>query len=556
MKDIAIASCITKKSKAARPLAAVLEHNRKVISMLDLLIKNASVLDGTGANVFPADIVVQNGVIQAVGHFSHGQALQIIDAAGRYVTPGFIDIHQHADAACLQPGFGEIQLRQGLTTIVNGNCGLSMAPVFGSNRSAILSYLAPVVGAVGEEMPVARLADYRQAAHAPLHQGMLVGLGTLRAAVAGYGAEPLSEEQLHQLHGLLERSLAEGALGVSLGLGYAPECFFSTEALIRALAPLQGSGVPITAHVRNEGDGLSESVEEMIAVARALKTPVHISHLKAIGRRNWNRQIPMVLAYMEQARQEGLDLSCDVYPYTAGSTQLTHILPPEFLLGGTDAICQRLQDPRQREKLVERLQTGTDFENIVLLAGWENIFAYGLTLPQNLPYEGLSIADAAVLAGRKPLDLVCDLLSSEQCRVTMIDFIAHEEDLARILQDSHSNVISDSTYPANSQWHPRVYGTFTRVLERYVREKQILSLPQAVAKMTAVPAAVLRLPGKGKIAPGYDADLNIFDLNRIHEPATYRTPAQNAQGMDWVLVQGIPAIAEGHWTGKTAGSVI
>ena len=524
--------------------------------MLDLLIKNALILDGTGAEAFAADLAVRNGVICDVGHFPHGEAAQVIDAAGRYVTPGFLDIHQHADAACLRPGFGEAQLRQGLTTVVNGNCGLSLTPITGPWKQAVLEYLRPVTGEIDPSLPLERLSDYRKRVRAPLHQGMLVGLGTLRAAAAGYGAEPLSDEQMYSIHRLMEQTLSDGALGVSLGLGYAPECFFTTDELIRALSPLQNSGIPIAVHVRNEGDGLLRSVDEMIEVARALRTPVHISHLKAIGRQNWKRVIPEVLARLEQARQDGLDLSCDAYPYTAGSTQLTHILPPEFLLGGTDAICRRLMDYHQRELLNDRLEYGADFENIVLLAGWENIYGYGLTKPQNVPYEGLSMAEGAELAGKTPLDFACDLLAAEHCGVTMIDDIACEEDLEMILRDSASNVISDSTYPSRGQPHPRVFGAFSRVLERYVVEKNTLSLPEAILKMTSAPVKALRIAKKGRIQRNYDADLNIFSLHNIQEAGSFADPARHAQGMDWVLVGGVPAIAEGVWTGKSRGAVL
>ena len=506
--------------------------------MPQLLIKNALVLDGTGAEPFLADIAVDHGIIRAVGSFPHAVADRIIDAKGRCVTPGFMDIHRHGDAACLREGFGEADLRQGVTYIVNGNCGLSVVPSFGLHSRAILDYLSPVTGRV--ERPWATLSEYRNAVRIPIHHGMLAGLGTIRAVTAGYAAGKLDADQMTSIHRLLEQTLSDGALGVSLGLGYAPDCFFSPEELLTALAPVAGTGIPVTVHVRSEGDGLLESLEEMVQAARVLRTPVHISHLKSIGKRNWNRHIPTALEMLERGRQEGLSLTCDVYPYTAGSTQLTHILPPEYLLGGTEAICRRLKDEAARENLRERLETGSDFENIVLLAGWENIYDYGLTEEMDKPYEGMSIRDAAALAGKEPLAFVCDLLAAEHCGVTMIDFIASEEDLIQILHDPFSSVISDSTYPSQGQLHPRVFGTFPRILERYVREQQVLTLPEAIRKMTSLPAQTLGIPNKGKIAPGYDADLNVFDLSKIHEPGTYADSQRFAQGMDWVLVNGVP----------------
>ncbi len=318
--------------------------------MFDLIIRGGTVYDGAGRPGIQADVAVSGGRIAAVEPLPAARAARVIDARGKWVTPGFIDIHRHADAAAFRPGFGELELRQGLTTIVNGNCGLSCAPVGPENLPAITSYLEPICGRVPPEAARETLAEYFAAQPAaPLHTGMLAGAGTIRASVAGYQVQRLEPEHYAAIHRRLEGALADGALGVSLGLGYAPECFYTTDELIRALAPLAGQSIPITVHMRQEGGGVVEAAREMVEVARALKAPVHISHLKAMGRDNWNRKIPQVLALLDRARQEGLDLSCDVYPYTAGSTQLLHILPPEFLAGGIEAIVRRLQDPDQRK---------------------------------------------------------------------------------------------------------------------------------------------------------------------------------------------------------------
>ena len=215
---------------------------------------------------------------------------------------------------------------------------------------------------------------------------------------------------------------------------------------------------------KRQGGGVVEAAREMVEVARALKAPVHISHLKAMGRDNWNRKIPQVLALLDRARQEGLDLSCDVYPYTAGSTQLLHILPPEFLAGGIEAIVRRLQDPDQRKLLARRIESGDGFDDIAKLAGWDGIYLTSLHCPEDHPYQGMSLQQIAELTGQDPLTCCCDLLVREQGEITMIDFMAHEGDIAAILQDPFSNLISDSTYPTEGQPHPRVYGTFVHCL--------------------------------------------------------------------------------------------
>ena len=275
-----------------------------------------------------------------------------------------------------------------------------------------------------------------------------------------------------------------------------------------------------------------------------------------MGRRNWDKNIPQAIRLMEDARQAGLDVTCDVYPYTAGSTQLIHILPPDFLVGGTEAITQRLRDPAQRERLTDRILHGRDFDNIAGMVGWENILCSTLNQPADKPYEGMSIAAIANAMGEDPFSCAYDLLSSEHCAVTMIDFITAESDIARILKLPYSAVISDSTYPTHGKRHPRVYGTFARVLEKYVLREGVLTLPEAVASMTAIPAQALRLKGKGTLAAGMDADICVFAPENIRENGTYADPARLASGMDWVLVGGVPAIAEGRLTGARAGTVV
>lgn len=521
--------------------------------MYDILIRNGTIIDGSGSQPYAADVAVSEGKIAAVGHCP-GPAQKVIDAAGKAVTPGFIDIHRHADAEVFREGFGELELRQGLTTIINGNCGLSVAPIDGPYRQAVLDYLEPITGPAGEAVPTDSLGEYLRSADCkPLHTGMLAGAGTIRAAVAGYACQTLDSSQIHAIQRALETALEEWALGVSLGLGYAPECFYSTEELISVLSVLRGTDIPVTVHMREEGDAVCEALEEMLTVARRLQVPVHISHLKAMGSRNWGKKIPQAIAMMDRAREEGLDVTCDVYPYTAGSTQLIHILPPAFLTGGTQAITERLRDPARRRELAERIQNGRDFDNIAGMVGWENILCSTLNQPENRPFQGMSVADIAKAQGKDPFTCACDLLVSENCAITMIDFITDEADIARLLRLPYSAVISDSTYPTSGKRHPRVYGTFARVLEKYVRQEKVLTLPEAVASMTAIPAAALRLRGKGRLAAGMDADINIFDPAAVHEVGTYADPHRCAAGMDWVLVGGVPAIAEGALTGERPG---
>lgn len=521
--------------------------------MFDYLIQAVQILDGSGTPAFSASVALSGGKIAAVGDLAGGKAACVIDGGGRFLTPGFIDIHRHADAALLRHGFGQAELAQGLTTIVNGNCGLSLTPVSGPHRKAVLDYLAPIVGRTEVDFPC--LADYRRRANEvplPLNAGMLVGMGTLRSCAAGFRDGPLTDGEYRQIHAALEEALDHGALGVSLGLGYAPECFYTTEELIRALAPLRRSGRVITVHMRQEGDGVGESLKEMLTVARALETPVEISHLKAIGPRNWRKAVPQMLRMIAAARDEGLDVACDAYPYPAGSTQLLHVLPPEFQAGGVEALTAALRDPECRRQMRRRMETGTDFENIVSLVGFENIHVLALRLPEHADLEGRTLADVAVRQGKDPYDALFDLLASERCGPAMIDFFAHQKDVEDILRAPFSGVISDATYPEGLS-HPRVYGAIPRLLETYVRHRGVLTLEEAVHKLTSQAAKRFGLTGKGRIEAGADADLCLFDLENIHEKSTWQAPRQLAEGMDWVFVNGIPAIREGIFTGENAG---
>ena len=524
--------------------------------MFDIIIRNGFVLDGTEAEAKRLDVGVRDGKIAALGQLEGAEAEEVIDAAGRIVCPGFLDLHRHADAALLRPGYGDCDLFQGITTIGNGNCGLSLAPQAGPYEEAIAAYLHPVTGDFSG-IPVDSFSAYMNALRArplPVNALMLAGSGTIRASVAGFQKLRLEDEDYARIHGRLEQALADGAAGVSLGLGYAPECYYTTKELIRALSPLRSTDTVLSVHMREEAMKLLPSIDEMISVARELHVPLQISHLKASGRENWGKLAPLALERIARAREEGLDVCCDVYAYTAGSTQLIHILPPEFLQGGPAAITERLRDSAARRQLLDRLKNGRDFDNYVYLVGWENIFISALKRPEDAPYVGKSIAEAA--GDRDPATFALDLLRDNDCEITMIDFITSEEDIGRILQSPFAYAISDATFPTGGKLHPRVYGAFSQVIETYVYRRRALTLAQAVNRMTLRPAQRYRLPGKGRIALGADADILVFDPARIHVAATYEQPTRQAEGMDYVMVNGRIVLQEGRLTGVQAGNVL
>lgn len=515
--------------------------------MIDYIIKNGWIINGKRQKPFHGDISIKDGNIEEMKEHIEIPAdfpdEKILDAQDGYVTPGFIDIHRHGDWQALHHGDDELLNRQGLTTVVNGNCGLSVAPAGKKYTEEIYSFLVSVTGKMdGNPLSVMNsMENYLDALSKisrSVNTGMLTGNGTIRASVKGYDSGKLSDEELHQVWNTLEESLAAGALGVSLGVAYAPEFEYDRDGLVEALQPLKCTDIPITTHIRNEGDGILLALQEVISVAEELQIPLHVSHMKCIGRKNWGDTPRKILKMLDEAGERGLKVDFDLYPYLTGSTQLVHLLPPEFQEGGTDAICKRLQDPVCRKALTETLKQPSDiFENIVELAGFERIYASTLHTDQYRPYAGKSIAEISGNLGRDPYETLYDILLAERCEVTMLDTIASEDDMLYFLKDDRANLISDAIYPAGGKYHPRVYGAFPKLLTDYVRDRKIFSIEDAIYKMTAKPAQVLGL-NRGILDKGMPADINIFHLDHLQVHADFQNPDQFCTGFDYVFVNG------------------
>jgi len=382
--------------------------------MLDYLIKNGTVVDGTGKRAFIGDIGILNGKIACLASLIKDEAKNVIDATDKCVTPGFIDIHRHADANVFLPEFGELEIRQGLTTIINGNCGLSIIPCPQKHKAEIFDFLKAIIGEVKCREEFEDYASYMKVLRTqkiPVNVGMLLGDGTVRAAVKGYATGKLTKEELEEAREYIRSSLKEGAMGVSLGIVYAPEYNYDLDDFVEVLQPMKDYKVPLVTHIRGEGDIFKESVEEVIEIARRLGVPLHISHLKCIGKRNWGHGVDTVLSLINEARKEGMDVTCDVYPYTAGSTQLIQVLPPDYLEGGFTEIVKRLQDVEKRKELTQRLKTPSDsFENLVSSIGWGNIRVTTVQTEKNMQYIGKSIEEIAKLLNKDPYDCAYDML--------------------------------------------------------------------------------------------------------------------------------------------------
>jgi N-acyl-D-aspartate/D-glutamate deacylase len=530
--------------------------------VFDLLIKNAHIIDGSGTPGFTGDIGVRDGRIKAVAPRIEGGAARVLELRGETAAPGFLDIHRHADAAVFKPGFGEAELRQGITTIVNGNCGMSIAPLPAARRRETLQFLAPVTGSLPDEIRFETFSEYAallKSRPLPLNVAMLAGSGSMRAAAAGYSAETLEPGEVKRIHASLEDALAAGARGVSAGFSYLPDLWYDAASLSAALAPMSGrdpaTGPPLVCHVRGEGDLLYDSVAEAIDAARLLRVPLRISHFKCIGRKNWGAGLEKVIALIERNREEGMRIDCDVYPWTAGSTQMLCLLPPSFLAGGTGEILRRLRDPEERAGCRRLLsEPGRDFENIVLGAGWEAIYVTGLESEKNRPLIGKNITEIAVLRGTDPFDAAFDVLAEEQGNVTMVDYITCEEDIDRIVRLPYASIISDAVYSDRGLPHPRNTTNIPMVFHELVCRRGVLSTEEAVRKLSGLPAEAMGLTDKGLLRPGFDADIVIFRPENISAPADYTAPDRFASGFDYVFIAGQPALEKDKLTGAAPGA--
>ena len=526
--------------------------------MYDLIIKNGTIIDGSGTKAFKANVAVKDGCIASI--CADGEAKQTINALGKIVAPGFIDIHRHCDAVVFKPEFGEIELRQGITTIINGNCGLSIAPSPPKHRKEIMQYLRPIMGSLPKEVEFDSFSEYLNTVESqrlPLNFASHVGNGTLRMAAKGFETSALKENDYALIHHYLNDALNAGAFGVSMGLIYVPEYLYDFAALSKALAPIKGKNIPLVTHIRGEGDLLIQSLEEVINIAKHLEVPLHISHFKCVGKQNWKHLLSKAIELLEVEKSKGLNISFDVYPWEAGSTQLVQVLPPEYLEGGLVQTKQRLQNPKLRQNCKKIMETSqTAYENLISLVGWENIMISAVQSAKNQKYVGMRVNEIAESVGVDPYTCAFDLLVEEDCNVSIVNFIACEEDIKTILQHRDSYIISDSIYTDSGRPHPRQYGTFPKILQEYVRERKLLSLEQAIHKFTGAPAKGMGIKGKGLLHKGFDADITIFDPNTVKNNADYVQPMCMATGFSHVFVNGVLANDHDSFINSGAGKVL
>jgi N-acyl-D-amino-acid deacylase len=512
----------------------------------DIIVRNGAVFDGLGTASREFDVVITGGRIVSLVRSSPDRGTVEIDAKGRAVAPGFIDIHSHGDGSLWQDPRAESLIRQGITTIVVGQDGSSSAP-----REATAGR-----GTSEDDRRFVRFTDLwtsLTSLQPAVNVASMVGLGTLRGIAVGNANRPASADEMNRMRAMVVQALADGACGVSTGLEYTPGAFAPRSELIELCKPLAKLGLPYATHMRNEDDQLLDAIDEAIAVARGAGCPLQISHLKTQGPRNWDK-LDAAFAKIAAARKAGCDAQFDRYPYIAYQTGLTNLFPVNSRDGGTDAFLGRLVTPG----LMDRIKAET-LAKVDLIGGWDNVLIANVTNADDKPAEGQRLGSYARSKGVDPYDMAVALLQRNHASVGMVGFAMSEENLDRILAHPQGMVCSDGGAfavdgPARrGHPHPRGLGTFPRVLGRYVRERKALTLEQAINKMTALPASRIHLRDRGRLAPRMAADVVIFDPATVADRATYEDPFRYPVGIDAVIVNGAVALRDGQRDDKHSG---
>lgn len=529
---------------------------------MDLVIKNGTIIDGSGRPKFTADVGIRNDKIVSIGKITV-KADRAIDAQGLVVCPGFIDIHSHSEFTLLSNPRAESSIRQGATTLVTGNCGISPVPLKKSFNTRMLEkYIAPLKMTVDLDWGWKSFADYFRRLEKrgiAVNVAPLIGHGALRIAVMGYEDRQPTDDELNQMKELLNEAMNEGAFGLSSGLAYPPGCFADTSELIELCGVVAQYGGIYATHIRNEGRLLVDAVKEAIKIGDKTGVHVEISHLKATGKKNWGK-VEEALLEIENAQKRGEDVTFDFYPYTAAMTLLQMLLPNWVHEGGPHEMRKKLRDAHWRRRIVDDIEKNkTEWWNPIKYIDWEEIVvAYS---KKHRSFEGKSLLEISKLEGKTPYQTLFDILANRDT-VWVLLFMMDERSITKLFKHPLSFVGSDSFSVAPygplsvGKPHPRFYGTYPRILQEYVRRRRILTLEEAVKKMTYLPARKIGLNDRGIIQKGYSADIVIFDPRTIKDSATYSDPHQYAEGLEYVIVNGQTEIEKAEPTGTLAGKFL
>jgi len=521
------------------------------------------VVDGTGNPWFKADVAIAKDKIVKIGDLNSEKAEEIIDATGLIVSPGFIDMHSHSDISLLINPRAESKIMQGVTTEVIGNCGFSVAPLLDENLHLIKEEIEAYYKDVKLDLDWRTFDEYIKKLEekgVAVNVAPLVGQGTVRLAVMGIENRKPSTAEMRKMKELIEETMKSGVFGLSTGLIYPPGCYTKTDEIVELCKIVARYGGIYASHIRGEGETLIDAVREAIEIGEKASISVEISHHKAGGCENWGK-VKITLRMIEKARKHGIDVTCDVYPYTAASFGLSSMLPPWIHEGGIEKLLERLKNPEVRERIKNDMLNGLPrWYSPLKAAGWDKtIIAY---CPKNKKFEGKSVLEVSRELGLDPFEFAFNLLTEEEGAVSVVRFVLNEKDVINVISHPVSMIGSDgralSPYGilAEGKPHPRSYGTFPRVIARYVREKGVLPLEEAIRKMTSAAAKKLGLWNRGIIRPNMYADLVIFDFNEIEDLATFENPHQFPKGIKYVVVNGKIAVRGGKHTGLLAGKVL
>jgi len=528
----------------------------------DLLIRNGRIVDGTGNPSFLGDVAIRGDRIMALGRLGSAHAKRVLDARGMTVAPGFIDIHNHSDYTLIVDGDAQSMIRQGVTSMILGE-GESAGPIGGKQTVSARRVLPG-----GGTPDWTDLAGYfarllRQGISTNI--GTYVGSGQIWTYVHGEQAGPPTPQELGQMRTLVRQAMEQGALGVSSSLSGPPGSWIDTDTLVAMCQAAATYGGSYSTHMRTEGHGVFESVAEAIEIGRRANVPVDIIHLKIADHSMWG-QMPELIASIAQARAQGVQVQANVYPYRAGQNDLATIIPPWAHEGGAQAMIERLKNPSLRPRLEKEILEGipgsTWYDHYLATGGWDGMLLVSLSNPEYKRFEGMRMNQVIATVNKPPIDVLFELLEANQGTVPTVYFHHSEDDMRFALQQSFVSIGSDGTAVATEgplragHPHPRYYGTFPRVLGRYVRAEHVLTLEDAIRKMTSANAAKIGIFDRGILRPGMMADVTVFDAARIIDNATFEKPHQYATGVEYVVVNGQIVLDRGRHTGARPGTIL
>jgi len=522
--------------------------------VFDYFIKNGLVFDGSGSEPVETNIGVKDDRIVYIGNECFS-AKEIFDAKGLIICPGFIDTHAHSEFTILADGRAEGKLSQGVTTEINGNCGLSAAPLYNEARERREEDLKEL--GIKERWTTFReYFDILRNKGIAINFATLCGHGNIRASVIGYKDIRPDEDAMNGMKRFLSDAVEQGAKGISTGLIYPPGVYSNTEELIELCSSLitHHSSPIYASHMRSEGDALIEAIKEVINIGNGAGIKVHISHVKTAGERNWGK-IDEAIELMEESRNSGIKLTCDRYPYIAASTDLDTVLPSWVYDGGVDEELRRLKDKAAAKKIKEEI--GIKNEDY-----WEGIFVSSVALEKNKWMEGENIFDISLKLSKKPIDALFEIIIDEKARAGAIFFSMNEDNLRKFLSLPYAMIGSDSSVRSFSgitrsgKPHPRGFGSFPRFIGKYVRDEDLMPLSEAVRKMTSLPAETFSLKERGMIKEGFYADITVFDYEKINDKATFKEPFKMAEGINYVFVNGTLTFRNGEFTGSRSGRIL